>query len=354
MSYGSVCLWKSVREAGVLKATVLIALILLAGMAQAVTCTTTSSSLPIKFPASVSIPRDAVAGTLLTPWTDSSSVFYNCQGTDPSKWTGVGGWSVMEKDGITSVVAEGFDYAVFSTGLKGVGMIARFFTTGGVYAPTPVSPKKKMMISGRGGTAYPILGMSVSLALVKTGNIVAGKVDAGIFGRVGAGEANSASNAPGDDDYLLKSLVNVTYSDVNVQMGTCGVPNVVVDLGTHNTTELTTSFSTTKPKDFNVAFKDCPGSIKKISMSLSRAEGSVFRDTSGVFEVSDDSTARGVAIKVMEANGTAITFDKFYPLVGYDGTGGSANFPLKAAIMKVGTVSGGKVNGSLRFNILYQ
>lgn len=260
----------------------------------------------------------------------------------------------MEKDVSTSVFVEGLTYATFSTGVKGVSMIARFFASGGAYSPAPASPGQKIVVSGRGGTNYPTLNMSVFLALVKTGDIVAGKVEAGTFGKVGAGEANSATDAPKDNDYILQSPVNVTYSAVNIQKGTCSTPNVVVDLGTHRRSEFTSNLSTTTPVDFNVAFKNCSDSVKTISMSLSRTHESVFAKTSGLFELDDASTADGVLLKVMDSGSTAVTFDKFYLLNGYDGTGGNVNFPLKAAMVKSGAVTAGSVKGTLRFNILYK
>ncbi|WP_083438884.1 fimbrial protein [Herbaspirillum autotrophicum] len=352
---GNVFLRAGIARTGtVIKTAAAIVLMLLTGMAQAVTCTTTSAVLAMQFPASVTVPRDAVAGTLLTPWTRNAFVVYNCQNADPARWTGLGAWSTMANDRSASVVVEGLTYPTFSTGLQGVSMIARYMTTSGIFYPAPASPQKKLIVSGRGGTAYPTFTMGVSLALVKTGNIAGGTVNAGIFGNTGAGEANTATDRPGQDDYTLRSPASVTYNAVNIGSGTCSVPNVTVNLGSYPHTQFTTTFSSTRPTDFNVRFTNCPESVRKISLSLSRTTGSGFSNTSGVFEPDEDSSAGGVGVKVMEASGTAITFDRFYPLTAYAGSGGNVNFPLKAALIKFGAVTAGSVKGSLRINILYE
>lgn len=130
-----------------------------------------------------SIPRDAVVGTQLTPWTSyqgSANVWTNCA-IQANIFYGVLSRGVLPSNGTVSV--DGVSYTVYPTTVPGVGLIiGGRYSTASSWFPNPFSVGADWtnVVAGKNTAATSWnFGDSFRYAFVKTGPITSGTVTYG-------------------------------------------------------------------------------------------------------------------------------------------------------------------------------
>ncbi|MBR8252223.1 fimbrial protein [Burkholderia ambifaria] len=183
-------------------------------------------------------------------------------------------------------------------------------------------------------------GSSISYVFVTTGPVSSGRITAAdlpIASLEVRGSPWWAVNASGSVDVVALS---------------CKTPDVTVEMGTVRAADMKSVGATSAPVSFKVAANNCPAGISKITYQF-KAPNGVLDAAAGVVALSDDSTARGFALKLMDENGAALRFDSPYP-INVAPTGGSYALPMKAAYYRTSqTISSGSANAILTFTMSY-
>ncbi|RQT51441.1 fimbrial protein [Burkholderia cepacia] len=338
-----------------------------AAFAQSASCTGTAQTVTISMPASVTIPRDAAIGTVLTTWasTPATTNFYSCL-VSGSAFSGMAFEALsMTKAGMTVAGPNGVAYTVWNTNVPGVGVAigVRSYANGcgwqpwddlGTPRPPLPSPWAGWACNQNGTNSLVTNGGQVQVALVKTGAITAGTVTGGVLfeGAPSTGGANI--NGP----FAVSASSHVSYSLTStiVNVAACTTPNVTVNMGSPMQSEFTGIGSTNKQAvSFNVAVNACPTGLNSIQYQFIPVNA-VLDSTNGVLALSSGSTATGIGLQLKDGNGNALKYNTQYTLTSYSkSTGGSYTIPLTARYYQTAAkVTAGSANAVLTFTMTYQ
>jgi len=132
----------------------------------------------------------------------------------------------------------------------------------------------------------------------------------------------------------------------------CRTPDVTVDMGTVRATDLKSVGASSTPVGFNVTADQCPTGLSSITYQFKAPDG-VLDAAAGVIALSGDSTARGIALRLMNEAGAALNFDTPYTIPVKTGTS-SYQLPLKAAYYRTSqTIGSGTANAIMTFTMSY-
>jgi major type 1 subunit fimbrin (pilin) len=346
----------------------LIVLFLLSGNALASTCPVSNGTVNVNMPATVTVPRDAGVGTLLTGWVEHDKSYYtqfyaNCNYTSTGGRAGmVWDWLGLASTGTSVKGYSNVNVVVYKTNVPGVGIAVQTIgysanCGGGEWGGGWASIENY----GLGGTGWGWVcvptkagywqgGGRVAVALVKTGPITPGKVVHGTpF--MSYLYLDEVPRWGGSNYYWY---YNVTSTDIKVS--SCNTPNVDVALGSYSLDAFAAVGSRSQPVKFSVNVSDCPANLNSVQYSFSfpGTTGSVANQ--GRFGLSGASTAKGVQVKLLQSDGqTTVELDKEYTLNGYNkATGGTYTIPLAAAYERVGNIEAGSANSELVFSMMYK
>ncbi|MCW5301039.1 type 1 fimbrial protein [Herbaspirillum lusitanum] len=345
----------------------------------------TPHTAAVTFPASVSQPRNAPVGTMLTGWVAAdTSDSWTC--TMPINGSNFGVFTDLAISTTNRVSVGGVNYAYIATNVDGVGIIAK--TTGSVTAsvvgstgnPTTfpasrnVGPSRffnnqsQLLISLGGttssGTWKYVASQTVSLALVKVGSAALGaKVNAGIFGRTGVRFMSALTDAGAAVPLLYTH--NITYSAVNFAEQTCSTPDVVIPLGrvplsTFQGAGVQTSAWVNRVININ----NCPANMTRVKIRFNTPTSGWLDQPNQVFNLNNPGapgTAKGIGIQMSFGGSNAIApYDADQTMAGYDGiksTGGSFTVPIGGRYYKPASsavVRGGTADGAVIFDMTYE
>ncbi|WP_367256051.1 fimbrial protein [Pseudomonas sp. stari2] len=258
----------------------------------------------ISIPSTLSIPRDAAVNTVIyespaiTFYGDAS---YNCTTTFTS--------------GIKNNVGTDSTSTYFPIGNTGLSWqwIYQGTEYKGFAAGKPREP---------GG--YGFNTTTNALRIVKTGVISPGAtIPAGALGYIQIESAN------------LRPLAMVTSNISAITLQSCETPNIAVEMGEHNLSVFSRSGNTTPPRAVNIKLNNCPSGIQKVSYSLSATSDSPAVDGAlGIIELNKISTAKGIALQLLDNNQTPIQLDKIYDFNEYSTAGGNFSIPLNAKYIR--------------------
>ncbi|WGS47927.1 pilus assembly protein (plasmid) [Burkholderia sp. JSH-S8] len=337
-----------------------------AAFAQSASCSGTAQTVPVSMDSSVTVPRDAAIGTVLTKWasTTPTTNFYTCT-TSGSAFSGMVFEPLsMTKAGMT-VTRNGVAYTVWKTNVPGVGVAigVRSYVNGcgwqawlDLGTPTPPSPSPwagwSCNKNSTGGSVTN--GGQAEVALVKTGAITAGTVTGGVLFEGASTTGGANSNGP----FTVATSGHVSYSLTStiINVAACTTPNVTVNMGsTMQSAFKGIGSSTTPPVAVNVAVNACPSGLTSIQYQFNPVNA-VLDSTNGVLALSSDSTASGIGLQLKDNSGNALKYNTQYTLTSYNtSTGGSYTIPLKAAYYQTSaTVKPGSANAVLTFTMTYQ
>ncbi|MEM5345166.1 fimbrial protein [Paraburkholderia azotifigens] len=318
----------------------------------------------IPLPASVTVPRDAPVGTMLTGWTAASGPYigmWNCTAYSGGA-IGAYGSSLLSTTG-TATSSGGRPYTVYASGYPGIGIIIAMYdgeSTGGCsgfyneYDIGSYSPWYGSGCGGSGTVSGPVGGI-VSVALVKTANqVVAGTLPPMQVAKVAPGTTFSGGNIKTGSSIYTAYTVTFTTSVVQIINGSCTTPDVSVPLGTWSTTSFTGAGSTTTAVGFNVSLNNCPAGMNSISYRVDPTT-SVLNSPQSVVALDSSSTATGVGVQLLNNSSNPLPLSSYQTFSGYSSsTGGSYTIPLKARYYQTGaTVGPGPANTSMTLTMQY-
>jgi major type 1 subunit fimbrin (pilin) len=333
--------------------------------AQSISCSRTVAATPINMTPSITVPRDAANGTLLTPWLLTNQVqnYYTCTTSGSAPGSGMAfeplsltstGTSVKSPDGTTT-------FTVWQTNLPGVGIAigVRVFANGCNWQPwtnlggATGALVPKPWVFGGCNAGNPSNGGQVEVALVKTGAITPGTFSGGALLE---GALATSSSAGAWAISTAVGHVSFTLTQTTVAVAGCTTQDVTVTMNSHQQSEFKGVGSATTPAtSFNIAVNACPSGLAKIQYQFIPVNA-VLDATNGVLALSDSSTATGIGVQLKDDGGNALKYNTPYTLSGYNtATGGSYNIPLTAAYYQTApTVTPGSANAVLTFTMSYQ
>lgn len=178
--------------------------------------------------------------------------------------------------------------------------------------------------------------------LVKIGSVAVGQVVPG--GAI-------ADFVTGNTGTVLIEELSLSQ-DIHINQPTCTTHDVVVDMGQHNSgfagpnTRLT-------PVHASIALDECPAEVNSVSYRLDPT--GPYDGASSLVQLSNDSTATGVAVQILDSNSSPLPLGQDIQFADYYPGGGSFRIPFNVAYYQVdNTVQGGTANASLTFTLTYQ
>lgn len=323
----------------------------------------------LTMPVSVSVPRNAPAGTQLSGWVEagnSTSWYVSCGAA--SSYSGTGFRPVGLSQTAASYTESGVTYPLFATGVAGVGMAisARVYT--GAACPGSIWSNWGP-VSGTGssirfpGSASPVpgwsyagctgflpggnLGGDLQVKLVTTGSVSPGVTASGVqieAASVYSGAANTTN-----------PFISFFVTPTTVTVLACTTPDVVVPLGSHSSSEMASVGSFTTAVSFNVSLNSCPAGMNSVQYRIDPVT-TVVNSAQSVVALNSGSTAAGVGVQLLNSAGTAaFPLSSYQIFSGYSKTtGGSYTIPLKARYYRTGTITPGTANTSMTFTMSYQ
>lgn len=258
----------------------------------------------ISIPSTLSIPRDAAVNTVIyesPAKTFNGAASYKCSTT----------FTVGVKNNVGTDSTSNY-FPIGSTGLSW-----QWVYQGNAY-------------NGAGGGktqqpgGYGFNTTTHALRIVKTGDISSGATIP--TGTLGYMQVESAS---------LRPLAMVIDKSSSITLQSCETPNIAVEMGEHNLSVFSKNGNTTPPKTFDIKLNNCPSGIQKVSYSLSATSGAPAVDgTHGIIKLNTSSTAKGIALQLLDGNQTPIQLDKTYVFNEYSTAGGNFSIPLSAKYVR--------------------
>ena len=324
--------------------------LLLMSRAFASSCSGGSQAFTVTLPATVSAPRDAAAGSLLTSWyySASNSSLYSCRATNDAVG-GRGAVAYFTSPTAFSVAGPsgGGSVTVYQTNVPGVGIAIAGsiyisysgWTTWNGFNTTYAGP----VWSPLNGT-YSV-GAQVAVALVKTGSIAGGVVPGTVV-------LNYAPYTSGGVQTGQRDTYAITPATI-VPLA-CTTPNVTVPLGTHSPNEMASVGATTAAVSFDVSLNNCPAGLNSIQYRIDPVTA-VVNSAQSIVALDGSSSAAGVAVQLLNTAGTAaFPLSAYQTFSGYiKATGGSYTIPFKARYYRTGAITAGAANTSMTFTMQY-
>jgi major type 1 subunit fimbrin (pilin) len=358
------------RRAGRVTAWLFMLVVLMLGLGSreasaTVSCSGSAQTVTVSMTPSVTVPRDAAVGTVLTTWATTAGVtnFYSCTATNSSP-SGMAFQPLsLTKAGMTVTGPNGV-YTVWNTNVPGVGIAiaTRTYANGCEWQPwqdlgTPTPPFPSPWVGyacNQNTSAGSVInGGQAQMALVKTGPITAGIVAGGVLF-----QGASTMSQTGVGGYTVSTSNPVSYSltTTTVAVASCTTPNVTVNMGSPMQSVFTGIGSTSKPVvAFSLAVNQCPIGLNSIQYEFIPINA-VLDSTNGVLALSSDSTATGIGLQLKDGSGNPLQYNTKYTLTSYSSaTGGSYTIPLTAAYYQTASsVTAGSANAVLTFTMTYQ
>ncbi|MGE9551433.1 fimbrial protein [Erwinia amylovora] len=191
-----------------------------------------------------------------------------------------------------TVVVEGVSYAVFETGVQGVGFILGLKDTNGTtYVPLQSGITQTYPAEGTNGTATE-LGWSAKVTFVKTGQPLAS-------GTYTTPTINAAVlTAYNNEVATAKVIISPTSINVNATGCTINTPSVPVDMGSLDVRSFNAVNSTSALKNFSVNL-NCDANIALHAVVTDQTDPTNTTDT---VSLTPDSTAGGVGVQFFYNN----------------------------------------------------
>jgi major type 1 subunit fimbrin (pilin) len=336
-------------------------LLLLVGSkgAWASTCSGGGQTIQLGLPATVSVPRDAAAGTPISNWVYSTDAnIWDCNWSAGinygSKAKLASSYGVAS--GVTTT-ANGVTYTVYKTSVPGVGIAVSFREnfvpyscsyTGGWsgYYNVLADWFGFQCLPPSAGAHSGAAGGEIGVRLIATGeqvNVAGTNQVTGVVANMAALENSSVIGNM--NSYSVSVTVNVLA---------CTTPNVDVPMGDYSAGDFVGGVVKAVP--FSIKLNSCPAGMTSVQYQLD-PNTTVVNDAQAVVALDGTSTASGVGVQVLNSAGTA-PFGKFGTLQNcncYTNTGGNFTIPLQARYYQTGaTINPGAANTSMTFTMSYQ
>ncbi|SAK42402.1 type-1 fimbrial protein subunit A [Caballeronia pedi] len=331
------------------------------GRSFASTCSGTVQTFTLTLPSSISVPRDAPVGSLLTNWvySTSSTNLWSCSANnDAAGVSGKVGPSFTVSSGVTYGSGPGgASVNVYQTNIPGVGIAL----AGSLYHGYAGWTSWNGFNTSWGGPVFSPLsgtfpmGGQIAVALVKTGAVTASGTIASSTVLQLAPYTSSGAQSGQADSYVITA--------VNVVPMSCTTPDVNVPMGTFTLSDFPAVGSLSpRPAAFNIQLLNCPAGVAVSGTQSGTIHSVMYRidPTNGlaatnVAKLSGSPTAAGVGIQLFTSTGSVFPLASLQTLSGFSGTaGGNYTIPMTARYYRTGTVSAGPANTTMTLTVSYQ
>ena len=268
-------------------------------------------TLTVSVPSTLPFPRDTPDNTVLyeSATVTATGPTFGC--TTDTKW------GVKNKLGTDSPTSKTFP--IGDTGISWQW----------IYKESP--------LSGDGGTSLPKDTYSFAttphaLRLLKTGTVKSNTtISSGEIGNIKVGTIYPISLKISNE---LKFIAQ-----------SCETPDVKVEMGQYDLGIFSEIGDTSKATSFNILFHNCPSGIKKVMYTLApNPTTPAWNAALGIIELNKSSTAKGIALQILDSNQTPLELNKDYVFSDYTSTGGSFRIPLSARYYRTLPASNGGKN----------
>lgn len=319
----------------------------------------------LTLPATVTVPRDAPVGSVLTSWVQSSAPtnLWSCTTYSDNGITyAFAGPTFTTDSGVRAVSGGSYgNPVVYKTNIPGVGIaLAGSVYTGlgcggwGGWGRSTAGTRITLWGCGPQTASYSAGGV-IAVALVKTASQVTagGTVTGGPVAYIYPATSYSAG-------YQYTNLqAQYITTPVTIVPLSCTTPNVDVPLGTHRIAEFKGVGTTTNSVKFNFGVKGCPADLGRFGAAIQykvEAVTTVLNSSQSVVALDSSSGAKGIGVQLLDGNGSVFPLNTYKTVSGYNAsTGGSYSVPFQARYYQTAsTVSPGKANSSMMVTMLYQ
>ncbi|MFJ2544830.1 fimbrial protein [Pseudomonas sp. NPDC087612] len=145
----------------------------------------------------------------------------------------------------------------------------------------------------------------------------------------------------------LQPLAMRISKNVSIVAQSCETPDVNVEMGQYDLGVFSDIGDTSKATAFNILLNNCPSGINKVMYSLAPNPTTPAWDAGqGIIELNKTSTAKGIALQILDSNQTPLELNKDHAFSDYTSTGGNFRIPLSARYYRILPASNGGKNDS--------
>lgn len=139
-------------------------------------------------------------------------------------------------------------------------------------------------------------------------------------------------------------MLAMSTSGMTILPQSCETPDVRVEMGSTDLSLFSEFGKHSDPVRFDIKLNNCPKGINKASYSLVPTSGSpMVTAGAGMIKLNNSSTAKGIALQLLDENQTPLELNKVYNFLGYSSMGGNFGIPLSAQYVR--TLPTGKKGG---------
>ncbi|QZD74138.1 type 1 fimbrial protein [Pseudomonas sp. 3-2] len=151
---------------------------------------------------------------------------------------------------------------------------------------------------------------------------------------------------------------------VTIVPQSCETPDIQVDMGSHDISIFANNGAYSEPVKFDISLNNCPSGINKVTYTLKPTSTSPSQNsTRGIVKLSADSTAEGLALQILNTDGTPLVLHQSYVFADYPTAGGNLKIPLSARYFRIAETAGnggfdkgmraGSANATIAFVMSY-
>lgn len=323
-------------------------------LAHADSCTNGGQTVTLPFPSTLTAPRDAVVGAVISQWVSTPWQSFSCSSTKPQAGAVITASLLMSSNTGYTVSYSGFTFPVYATNYPGIGIAvgwqdmegSNIFNNGPLATATPGY--------GYNGNTTP-RGM-IYAAFVKTGPISGGTLAGQSVGQLTPGTISYTTTPPNNATWFYSQSDTTVFPTLNVVNASCTTPDVSIPLGTFPTTGFTAIGRTTTTANFSISLNNCPAGMNSIKYRIDPTT-TVLNSSQSVVALDSTSSATGVGVQLLNSAGSAaFPLSSLQTFSGYSSsTSGSYTIPLAARYYQTSaTVTPGPANTSMTVTMQYQ
>lgn len=310
--------------------------------------TTSLGDIPVTLPATISVPTNAAVGTVVASVTVPVSgataglKFATCSGGNIY-------WAIRDGPVISGRVG--------ATSVPGIGYTTSL--SGGGFAGTPTMDSQWTASAAPGGPSDLTFSSQLyaTVNFVVTGPTGSGAISVNPSGSSGISGVYSVFYV-GVSGVSLFRLVAAGTTTISLSSCSVNTPKLTVTLPQARASELQNAGDTTGAAPTNIGLT-CPSGL---SVNVTLTDATTPANNSSTLSITPDSTARGVALQILNNSGTPVAYGPDSATAGNlnqwsagTSTAGAFNVPLTVRYVRTaGALVPGTVRGLATFTMSYQ
>ncbi|WP_243433201.1 fimbrial protein [Pseudomonas sp. 58(2021)] len=133
-----------------------------------------------------------------------------------------------------------------------------------------------------------------------------------------------------------------TNNELRFVAQSCESPDIQVEMGQYDLGIFSQLGDTSKATPFNILLNNCQSGIEKVMYTLTPSPTTpAWNAALGILELNSSSTAKGIALQLLDSDQNPLELNKPYVFNDYSTTGGSFRIPLSARYYRTTPASNG-------------